>query len=244
MKTSAQGLIDIAYHEGICLQPYLDSVNVWTIGLGHTAMAGPPDPQSVKELTIKEAFDLLKADIVKYEAPVIQFGPKDLAQHEFDALVSFCFNVGPGNLRSLVNNRTKQQIGQNITAYSRAGTNATAVLERRRMEQKTFQQCIYARPQGTVPVIPVIGNRPAYSKSRLVDVRPYVIDGNAPVEAPAPVASGDPYVIALQTALNKTINAGLVIDGDYGPKTRGSFFSLDKSNVSSVLASIVSLAPK
>lgn len=235
MKTSAQGLIDIAYHEGICLQPYLDSVNVWTIGLGHTAMAGPPDPRAVKELTLKEAFDLLKKDIVKYEAPVIQFCPKDLKQHEFDALVSFCFNVGPGNLKSLVSGRNKQQIGQTITAYSRAGNNPTAVLGRRKMEQNLFVNGVYVRPQGTVPVIPVINNRPAYSKSKLVDVRPYVMDGDAPVEAPAPVASGDPHVAALQTALNQTINAGLLVDGDYGPKTRGSFFSLDKSNVTSVL---------
>ncbi len=44
MKMSLRGLAELAGHEGIVLSPYKDSVGIWTIGVGHTAAAGAPDP--------------------------------------------------------------------------------------------------------------------------------------------------------------------------------------------------------
>lgn len=227
MQVSASGLIDIAHHEGICLQPYLDTVDVWTVGLGHTAAAGPPNPLSVSSLTIKEAFDLLRVDLAKqYEPAVRAYAPKNLTQFQYDALTSFCFNLGPGNLKRLASGRTLNQIADAITLYSRAGNNPTAVLGRRKLEQRLFREGVYARPDGLVPVIPVINNRPAYSKGRLIDVRPYVVEGADDTVPPVPLARD---VRRLQTILNEG-GAGLVVDGVLGPKTRAAIIRFQQQH--------------
>src|SRR5687768_4702559 len=104
MNISTRGLIEIASHEGVCLDPYLDSVGVWTIGIGQTKFDGF-DPRSAGRLTIQQAFDLFKRKIKDYERPVNALG-LSLKQHQYDALVSFCYNVGPGNLAKLCRDRS------------------------------------------------------------------------------------------------------------------------------------------
>ncbi len=60
MTLSREGAMELIGHEGIVPEPYQDSVDVWTIGVGHTKAAGPPDPKNVTTpLTLKQCFDLL-----------------------------------------------------------------------------------------------------------------------------------------------------------------------------------------
>lgn len=99
MKTSSAGVAAIAFYEGLRTQAYRDSIGVWTIGVGHTAAAGPPKPAAGMTITRQQALDILAADLPKYEAPVNQRLP-NVPQHVFDAAVSFCINVGPGNFKS------------------------------------------------------------------------------------------------------------------------------------------------
>lgn len=96
MIVSPKGLAEIASHEAIVVDPYKDSVGVWTIGIGHTASAGVPDPQKIKHsLAIWEVMSIFKRDIEKFEDRVREaFHKVDLKQHEFDAAVSFDFNTG------------------------------------------------------------------------------------------------------------------------------------------------------
>ena len=101
MHLSDRGLLEIAEHEGIVPAPYLDSVGVWTFGVGHTAAAGGVDPAKMKrgmptnvEGAVNEALDLFRTDVAKYEARVNDAIKVPLKQHEFDALVSFDFNTG------------------------------------------------------------------------------------------------------------------------------------------------------
>lgn len=101
MKLSDQGLLEIAEHEGIVPAPYRDSKGVWTFGIGHTSGAGDPDPARMArgqprdlETAIDLALVLFRRDIGKYEARVNAAIRVDLAQHQFDALVSFDFNTG------------------------------------------------------------------------------------------------------------------------------------------------------
>lgn len=99
MKTSAAGQAFIAAHEGIVLKAYPDPGTggaPWTIGIGHTAAAGPPRVANGVTITREQAFAILAADLVRYEAAVMAAVPAVLAQAEFDALVSLCFNIGPG----------------------------------------------------------------------------------------------------------------------------------------------------
>jgi lysozyme len=84
--------------EALKTKAYQDSVGVWTIGVGHTAAAGPPKVARGMVITEQEAMDILRHDLVQYEDAVERAlkGVK-LQQHEFDALVSLCFNIGTGN---------------------------------------------------------------------------------------------------------------------------------------------------
>jgi lysozyme len=94
MKTSTKGLIALMGREGVVLSTYKDSVGVATIGVGHTAAAGDPKPVSGLKITLAEALEIFRRDIVKYEDRVNDAVTVPLAQHEFDALVSFDFNTG------------------------------------------------------------------------------------------------------------------------------------------------------
>jgi len=100
MKTSPEGRALIEAFEGRFLKAYRDSVGVLTIGFGHTSAAG--DPYVTRELTItaEEADQILAADLAKVEAQVSRIITKPLNQAQFDALVSFTFNLGPTNLQN------------------------------------------------------------------------------------------------------------------------------------------------
>ncbi|MNJ59496.1 Phage lysozyme [compost metagenome] len=79
---------------------------------------------------------MLVKDLAKYEAyvnnPAYVPVTAQLNQSQFDALVSFCYNCGAGNLRTLCKGRTIAQIAQNIIKYDKAGGKVLAGLVRRR----------------------------------------------------------------------------------------------------------------
>jgi len=77
--------------EGLSLDAYRDVAGVWTIGYGHTGTA-----HSGMKITEKEAEELLKKDLEWAEEAVLDNVKVDLKQNEFDALVSFTYNVGAG----------------------------------------------------------------------------------------------------------------------------------------------------
>lgn len=119
MKVSLKGSLEIAEHEGIVPAPYLDSVGVWTIGIGHTKAAGGVNPEMMDKgmpanlnAAVDEAIELFAVDLKSYEERVNEAVKVPLQQHEFDALVSFDFNTGGifrANLTKHLNagNRTK-----------------------------------------------------------------------------------------------------------------------------------------
>ena len=94
MKTSRKGIDFIASHEGLRLNAYLCPAGVWTIGYGHTK--GVREEQRI---TKAEAEAVLKRDVVDVENAVNK-ALSNLNQNQFDALVSFVFNVGVGNFES------------------------------------------------------------------------------------------------------------------------------------------------
>ena len=94
MKTSQKGIDFIKRHEALRLNAYLDAVGVWTIGYGHTKTAK-------KGMTITEAeAEKLLVDDLKTAEEEINSHNLPLKQHQFDALVSFVFNVGTGAFRT------------------------------------------------------------------------------------------------------------------------------------------------
>jgi lysozyme len=101
LQVSDKGLLEIAEHEGIVPAPYLDSVGVWTWGIGHTAAAGDPDPAKMVrsmpadlDAHLVRVIDQFRIDVVRYAQRVDDAIKVPLAQHQFDALVSFDFNTG------------------------------------------------------------------------------------------------------------------------------------------------------
>jgi lysozyme len=95
MKTSEKGLALIKQFEGLRLQAYQCAANVWTIGYGRTAGVRPGDA-----ITPEQADVFLREDVSDAERAVSRFVRVPLTQHQFDALFSFTFNLGTGNLRT------------------------------------------------------------------------------------------------------------------------------------------------
>lgn len=95
MRTSEAGIALIKRWEGLELESYQDIAGVWTIGYGHTETAGPN--QKISE---REAEELLKRDLEPRERAVGDLTSVSLNQNEFDALVSFVYNVGVNAYRN------------------------------------------------------------------------------------------------------------------------------------------------
>jgi len=94
MNISQEGLALIKKFEGCRLKAYRCSANVLTIGYGHTG--GVKEDDTISQ---PEADELLKEDIAKFEEYVNDNVIVELKQYQFDALVAWTFNLGPGNLR-------------------------------------------------------------------------------------------------------------------------------------------------
>lgn len=95
MNLSLPGTYELIGHEAIVLTRYKDSVGVWTIGIGHTKAAGPPNPETFNgEMPLGMAIDLFAKDTARYIADVNAALKVPVAQHQFDALVSFHYNTG------------------------------------------------------------------------------------------------------------------------------------------------------
>lgn len=122
MKISAKAVEMIKHHEGVRQKPYRCPARLWTVGVGHVIV---PDHCNVKfeerlglecpapwnrKLTMEEVDAILKADLERFERGVLRMCPGAVGrQGVFDALVSFSFNVGLGNLqRSGIRMRTNR----------------------------------------------------------------------------------------------------------------------------------------
>ncbi|QGU36177.1 lysozyme [Enterobacter hormaechei] len=98
MQTSDKGIALIKEFEGCKLTAYQDSVGVWTIGYGWTQ---PVDGKPIRAgMTINKetAERLLKTGLVSYESDVSRLVKVGLTQGQFDALVSFTYNLGARSL--------------------------------------------------------------------------------------------------------------------------------------------------
>lgn len=93
MQTSDRGLEFIKHHEGLETKAYPDPGSAdghpWTIGVGHTKGVKKGDT-----CTVAQAMEWLREDVRTAEAAVLRLVKVPLTQAQFDALVSFVFNVG------------------------------------------------------------------------------------------------------------------------------------------------------
>ena len=122
----------IKHFESCKLTAYQDSVGVWTIGWGHTAGVKKGD-----NWTQDEADDILLNDLEKFEGYVNQYVTVPVTQNQFDALVSWTFNLGPGNLKSStmlikLNEKNYDEVPSQMKRWNKAGGKVLRGLERRR----------------------------------------------------------------------------------------------------------------
>jgi lysozyme len=211
MQVSQRGAAFIAAHEGVVTRAYRDAGHVWTIGVGHTAAAGPPRPLAGMAITRAEAFDILARDLPKYERRVATALP-GISQAAFDGAVSFDFNTGAIDRASWVN---ALRSGDTVAArrmlmgWTKAGGRTVAGLARRR-EAEARQ--IFAGDYGDIAKpAPAIDEVRAW-QADLAALRFYTgaIDGIAGPETEA-------AVLAYQQS-----HPDLVADGTVGPATRAS----------------------
>ena len=92
MQTSANGRKLIEEFEGLRLTSYQDQRGIWTIGYGHTA-----NVFANETITQAEADDFLAIDLHQVETVIYNDVKVPLNQNQFDALVSFIYNIGSGN---------------------------------------------------------------------------------------------------------------------------------------------------
>jgi lysozyme len=127
------GLDLIKEFEGLKLRAYLCPAKVWTIGYGSTG----PHVTAGKVITNAEAEDLLKEDLARFERAVTGFVTVPLTQNQYDALVSFAFNVGisaleRSTLLKRVNAKRFDDVPAEFLKWNRAGGRPLAGLTRRR----------------------------------------------------------------------------------------------------------------
>lgn len=162
MKTSDRGIALIKAHEGLRLTAYTDPVGVWTIGYGHTTAAGPPKVERGMKITEAGADAILRQDLAKFERYVLDAVKVPLNQNEFDALVSFTFNLGPGNLRSStllrkLNAGDRAGAADEFLKWTRAGGKTLpGLVKRREAERALFRAPDAYTPRPTPKPVPVV----------------------------------------------------------------------------------------
>lgn len=136
---SGAGVDLIKRWEGCRTNAYLCPAKVWTIGFGHTKTA-----KAGLKITQTFAEELLRQDLAVYEQAVIKLVTVPLSQNQFDALVSFAFNVGTGalassTLLSLLNRSNYLGAAEQFLRWTKAGSvTLPGLVSRRKAEYQLF----------------------------------------------------------------------------------------------------------
>ena len=140
MRTSKEAKNKIKEFEGLRLSAYKCPAGVWTIGYGHTGGV-------VRGTTItkERADELLDHDLLRYESEISKI--QGLTQHQFDALVSFTFNVGIGNFmtstlrKKVMMNPSNSTIPNEFLKWKYAGGKVLqGLLKRREWEALEYEK--------------------------------------------------------------------------------------------------------
>ncbi|MCB0448213.1 MAG: lysozyme [Gelidibacter sp.] len=142
MKISYTGLQIIKKYEGLSLKPYLCPAGIPTIGYGSTYYEdGSKVTMKDYPITKQKAELLLLNVVVDFERGVNRLVTSTINQNQFDALVSFSYNVGLGSLKSSTllkrvnNNPQDADICYQFSRWNKAGGKVLEGLTRRRKEE-------------------------------------------------------------------------------------------------------------
>lgn len=144
MKASKECLKLLAHHEGVRTKPYRCPAGLWTVGVGHLIGDGRSLPDSWnRTFTLEEVYDLLASDVARFEQGVTRLITYPLTQNQFDALISFSFNLGLGclqrsTIRSALNRGDKVAAMESLRKYNKAGGKVLKGLDNRRKDEEAL----------------------------------------------------------------------------------------------------------
>ena len=155
MKVSTKALSMIRHHEGVRQRSYRCPALLWTIGVGHVLypeqgklpldqrMGVPLKPEDDRLFSMEEVNGILAADLHRFELGVERFCPVIFTQGQFDALVSFSFNVGLGTLqrstlRQKVLKNNMEGAAEELLKYCMAGGKPLKGLQNRRKDERAL----------------------------------------------------------------------------------------------------------
>lgn len=155
MKVSTKALSMIRHHEGVRQRAYRCPALLWTIGVGHVLypeqgklpldqrMGVPLKPEDDRLFSMEEVNGILAADLHRFELGVERFCPVIFTQGQFDALVSFSFNVGLGTLqrstlRQKVLKNNMEGAAEELLKYCMAGGKPLKGLQNRRRDERVL----------------------------------------------------------------------------------------------------------
>lgn len=215
MKISNEGLTLIKSFEGCHLTAYVCPAGKLTIGYGHTKGV-----YSGMKITQAQADAFLREDCAKAEANVNKFNSKySWTQNEFDALVSFAYNVGSINKLTANGTRTKDVIAKKILEYNKSGRKVlTGLVRRRKAEQALFLKTVKTETSNAVQSLKLgMKGQAVKELQEALSLREYSlgkIDGDFGQKTKT-------AVLAFQK------DAGLTQDGVVGPKTKEALENIE-----------------
>lgn len=150
MQTSANGIASLEQEEGVVLRAYRDVVGVWTIGAGLTAASGVVKPKAGMTITKAEATALLQRALRANYEPAVAAAMPGAKQHEFDAGISFHWNLGAIGRASWVKawraKKPRAEIRNGLLMWNRAGGRVMpALVHRREREAAMLLDGVYPR---------------------------------------------------------------------------------------------------
>jgi len=164
MKIDQAGIDLIEQWEGLENDAYPDPATggePYTIGIGHTSVAGPPEVYLGQYITDEEAHEIFRRDVVQYEDTVNRCCPGPTSQHQFNAMVSLCYNIGPGNfdgssVDKYHNDQNYPQAAESFLLWNKANGQVMQGLINRRESEKAH----YETPDTIVEEVPESGVTP------------------------------------------------------------------------------------
>jgi len=153
MKTSPNGLQLIRKYEGYKSTPYRCPAGLYTVGYGHVIGNGLQLPDEWnRTLSLGEINELLRTDLARFERGVLRYCPVYLTQSQFDALVSFSFNLGLGvlqrsTLRQKILRKDGEGAAKELLRYDKVGGRPLKGLTRRRQAEYN----LFTAPTDRIP---------------------------------------------------------------------------------------------
>ncbi|KAF0555256.1 lysozyme [Gigaspora margarita] len=154
---SKKGVECIASWEGFCPTCYQDQACLWTIGIGFLVGNGKNETacKKMEPMSSEDAMNKFKSKLNKYEQYVRQYVKKSLNNDQFDALVSFAYNVGEGgikNLANVINTNGFSEVRSKMAEYNKiTDKNGEKVISNGLANRRKFEADMFESKINTCP---------------------------------------------------------------------------------------------